>query len=148
MPQIQRQTRQTESDAAEVDWFQILAQQATLQSQHVPAHYLVAAWHRPHRQLAVIVLKIAPRRTIRQTFHRRACTAFPATVPHNHQTTPWRIQQEPIFFCVPILAKKVDYKVCRVYGETCQSSGGSGRRSWQGNSQRRRAAAKKAGQNA
>jgi len=34
------------------------------------------------------------------------------------------------------------------YAETCQSSGGSGRRSWQGNSQRRRAAAKKAGQNA
>jgi len=39
-------------------------------------------------------------------------------------------------------------KVCRVYAETCQSSGGSGRRSWQENSQRRRAAAKKAGQNA
>ena len=39
-------------------------------------------------------------------------------------------------------------KVCRVYAETCQSSGGSGRRSWQEISQRRRAAAKKAGQNA
>ena len=39
-------------------------------------------------------------------------------------------------------------KVCRVYAETCQSSGGSGRRSWQKISQRRRAAAKKAGQNA
>jgi len=43
-----------------------------------------------------------------------------------------------IYFC----------KVCRVYAETCQSSGGSGRRSWQEISQRRRAAAKKAGQNA
>ena len=31
-------------------------------------------------------------------------------------------------------------KVCRVYAETCQSSGGSGRRSCQGNSQRPRAA--------
>jgi len=39
-------------------------------------------------------------------------------------------------------------KVCRVYAETCQSSGGSGRKSWQKISQRRRAAAKKAGQNA
>ena len=39
-------------------------------------------------------------------------------------------------------------KVCRVYAETCQASGGSGRRSWQKISQRRRAAAKKAGQNA
>jgi len=34
------------------------------------------------------------------------------------------------------------------YAETCQSSGCSGRRSWQENSQRQRAAAKKAGQNA
>jgi len=39
-------------------------------------------------------------------------------------------------------------KVCRVYAETCQSSGGSGRSGWQESSQRRRAAAKKAQKNA
>ena len=47
-----------------------------------------------------------------------------------------------------LITEDGECKVCRVYAETCQSSGGSGRRSWQEISQRRRAAAKKAGQNA
>jgi len=76
---------------------------------------------------------------ILQNWYSKLCTAIQ------------RIVLSVMFLLFSVGYDKVELyhcKVCRVYAETCQSSGGSGQRSCQGNSQRRRAAAKKAGQNA
>ena len=47
----------TNGDAAQVDRLEVLAQQAALKAEHIPAHYLVTARHRPHSCSA---LKISP----------------------------------------------------------------------------------------
>jgi len=66
----------TDGDAAQINRFNVLAQQAALETKHIPAHYLVTARHRP--DILFTSLKIVPWHVTHQPLNWHTCATFTA----------------------------------------------------------------------